>query len=146
MTYRLRKKKIPTGLPATTRSDERAASFLDKAREAGIQMAIGSAAIPFNIAFVLDNLNLRHYFPVVISADDVIISKPDPETFLLCANALNVLPKDCIVFEDAPKGVEAARNAGMKCFVLTTTHTKEEFCKYNNVIGFATDYTALTVK
>jgi beta-phosphoglucomutase family hydrolase len=120
--------------------------FLDDARQAGIAMAIGSAAIPFNIDFVLDNLRLRDYFPVVVSADDVTISKPHPDTFLQCAAALNIAPQDCIVFEDAPKGVESAMNAGMKCFVLTTTHQQHEFLQYDNVIGYANDYTGLYIK
>lgn len=120
-------------------------AFLEQAKIASIKMAIGSAAIPFNINFVLDNLQLRQYFQVVVSADDVTISKPHPETFLQCATALGVEPKDCIVFEDAPKGVESALNAGMKTFVLTTTHPKEDFLQYSNVIGFGADYTSLAV-
>ena len=119
--------------------------FLTAAKAAGIKMGIGSAAIPFNINFVLDNLQLRHYFPVVVSADDVTISKPHPETFLQCAAALNVDPKDCIVFEDTPKGVESALNAGMQTFVLTTTHPKEDFKQYHNVIGFGADYSQLNI-
>ena len=121
-------------------------AFLDEAKNAGISMAIGSAAIPFNIRFVVDNLQLHDYFPVVVSADDVAVSKPDPETFVRCAQLLNVPAADCVVFEDAPKGVESARNAGMRCFVLTTTHPKEDFLQYDNVIGFAADYTALHVE
>lgn len=119
--------------------------FLDKAKAAGIKMAIGSAAIPFNIDFVLDNLQLREYFPVVVSADDVTISKPHPETFLQCAAALGVDPKDCIVFEDAPKGVESAQNAGMQTFVLTTTHPIEDFKQYSNIIGYGKDYAGLSI-
>ena len=45
-------------------------------------MAIGSAAIMFNIDYILDGLNLRSYFSTIVSANDVVISKPDPETFL----------------------------------------------------------------
>ena len=90
-------------------------------------MAIGSAAIPFNIDFVLDHLDIRKYFSAIVSADDVKISKPDPETFLRAADLLNVKPSDCLVFEDAPKGVEAARRAGMNCVVLTTMHNRNEF-------------------
>ena len=119
--------------------------FLDQAKAAGIKMAIGSAAIPFNIDFVLDNLQLRKYFPVVVSADDVFISKPHPETFLQCATALGVAPEDCIVFEDAPKGVESSLNAGMRTFVLTTSHPKEDFAQYSNVIGYGADYMGLFV-
>ena len=103
-------------------------------------MAIGSAAIMFNIDFALDGLDLRKYFPVIISADDVKKSKPDPETYVKCAEALNVEPKDCIVFEDAPKGVESAQNAGMRSVVLTTLHEQHEFDQYKNIVAFGKDY------
>lgn len=114
--------------------------FLERSEQAGIPMAIGSAAITFNIDFILDNLHIRHFFKAIVSADDVTTSKPDPETFLKCAELLNVSPENCIVFEDAPKGVEAAQNAGMDCVVLTTMHEKEEFSQYKNVIDFIEDY------
>ncbi|SEO13131.1 haloacid dehalogenase superfamily, subfamily IA, variant 3 with third motif having DD or ED [Mucilaginibacter gossypiicola] len=115
--------------------------FLEKAYQTGIPMAIGSAAIPFNIDFVLDNLNIRHYFKAIVSADDVVLSKPHPETFLKAAELLGTLPTDCIVFEDVPKGAEAAANAGMKAVVLTTTHQQDEFEALQNVIHFADDFT-----
>lgn len=116
-------------------------AFLQKAERHHIKMAIGSAAIPFNIDFVLDNLSIRHYFKAIVSADDVTVSKPHPETFLKGASILRETPADCVVFEDAPKGVEAALNAGMKCVVLTTMHGEEEFREYSNIIGFVADYT-----
>jgi HAD superfamily hydrolase (TIGR01509 family) len=115
--------------------------FLEQARATGVKMAIGSAAIPFNIDFVVDNLNLRNYFQAVVSADDVAISKPDPEVFLKAAEKINVAPQDCVVFEDAPKGVEAALRAGMDCVVLTTVHGAEEFRQYPNVLWYVKDYT-----
>jgi beta-phosphoglucomutase len=114
--------------------------FLEKAYQQGIPMAIGSAAIPFNIDFVLDNLNIRHYFKAIVSADDVVFSKPHPETFLKAAQLLNVEPTDCLVFEDVPKGVEAAQNAGMNAIVLTTTHQPDEFKDMQNVLHFASDF------
>lgn len=116
------------------------------AKKAGILMAIGSAAIPFNINFVLDNLNLRTYFDAVVSAEDVKHSKPDPETFLKGAQLLGVAAKDCIVFEDAPKGVEAAENAGMRCVVLTTMHSADEFSAYKNIMGFIANYNDPLIK
>jgi len=114
--------------------------FLEQAHSTGVKMAIGSAAIMFNIDFVLDNLNIRHYFDALVSADDVSESKPNPETYLKCAEQLSVSPKDCIVFEDSPKGVESAMNAGMESIVITIMHEKEEFRKYPNVIRFIKDY------
>lgn len=123
--------ELIAGLPA----------FLEKAAAAHIPMAIGSAANAFNIDYVLDNLHIRHYMSAIIGAEQVATSKPDPEVFLQCAAALGVAPANCIVFEDAPKGVEAALNAGMKAVVLTTMHTPEEFAAYDNIITFVTDYT-----
>jgi beta-phosphoglucomutase len=114
--------------------------FLEKAYSKGIPMAIGSAAIPFNIDFVLDNLNIRHYFKAIVSADDVLLSKPHPETYLKAAELLNVTPTDCVVYEDVPKGAEAAANAGMQAVILTTTHEQHEFEKLPNVIHFAHDF------
>ena len=114
--------------------------YLKNAHAAGIKMAIGSAAILYNVDFVLDGLNIRNYFGALVSADDVEKSKPDPETFLKGAAALQVDPQHCTVFEDAPKGVEAALHANMKCVVITTMHTKEEFAAYPNIIGFIEDY------
>jgi beta-phosphoglucomutase family hydrolase len=115
--------------------------FLNEAKKRDIKIAIGSAAIMFNVDFVLDGLHIRHYIDAIVSADDVKHSKPHPETFLKCADGLGIAFEKCIVFEDAPKGVEAAANAGMKCAVLTTMHTKEEFAAFDNIIAFADDFT-----
>lgn len=120
-------------------------AFLDTAHAAGIPMAIGSAAIMYNIDFVLDNLGLRHYFQAIVSADDVKVSKPHPETYLLCARKLKVAATSCIVFEDAPKGVESALNAGMDSIVITTMHEEHEFSQYPNIIKFIKDYKGLSL-
>lgn len=119
-------------------------SFLEKAWDGKIKMAIGSAAITCNIDFVLDNLKIRHYFDAIVSADDVVRSKPDPETFLKAAERLKIAPSNCIVFEDAPKGVECARNAGMKSVVIKTMHPEKDFSMYDNVILFIDDYSSIT--
>lgn len=113
--------------------------FIEKAFRSNIKMAIGSAAIMYNVNFVLDGLQLHNYFDAIVSADDVKISKPDPETFLKCAEQLNVLPADCLVFEDSPKGSEAALRATMDCVAITTMHTAAEFDQ-SNIIRFINDY------
>jgi beta-phosphoglucomutase len=115
-------------------------SLLEEAKKLGIKMAIGSAAIMFNVDFVLDNLNIRHYFDAIISADDVVISKPDGETYLTCAKILGVQPHECIVFEDVPKGIESAVNAGMKAVVITSLHKENEFNSFNNILSFISSY------
>ena len=64
---------------------------------------------------ILNKLNLTNYFDAIIDGTKVSNAKPDPEVFLKGAEALKVLPSECIVFEDAQAGVEAAINAGMYC-------------------------------
>ncbi|SHL57025.1 haloacid dehalogenase superfamily, subfamily IA, variant 3 with third motif having DD or ED/haloacid dehalogenase superfamily, subfamily IA, variant 1 with third motif having Dx(3-4)D or Dx(3-4)E/beta-phosphoglucomutase family hydrolase [Chitinophaga jiangningensis] len=122
--------QLIAGLPA----------FLEKATAQQIPMAIGTAADKFNVDYVLDNLDLRHYFKAIIGAEDVSSSKPNPEVFLKAAEALGVPAANCIVFEDAPKGVEAAANAGMKAVAITSMHTRDEFDQYDNIIAFVDDY------
>lgn len=120
-------------------------NFLKRAHGSGIKLGIGSAAIMFNIDFVLDGLGIRNYFDVLISADDVIRSKPDPETWLTCAQTMQLAPSDCLVFEDSPKGAESALNAGMKCIIITTEYKEEEFRQYKNVIRFIKDFNDIYV-
>ncbi|GHH84823.1 phosphatase [Streptomyces sulfonofaciens] len=60
--------------------------------------------------------------PVLITADDITRGKPDPEPFLVAAARLGVAPADCLVVEDAPAGLQAARAAGMRSIAVTTTH------------------------
>jgi HAD superfamily hydrolase (TIGR01509 family) len=119
------------------------AEFLKQAATQNIKMAIGSAAINENIDFVIDNMNIRHHFEAIVSANNVSMSKPHPETFLKCADQINVHPNDCIVFEDTPKGVECAMNAGMKAIVILGEHTANEFTPYPNVINCISNYTEL---
>ena len=114
--------------------------FLKLAKNNNIKMAIGSAAIMFNIDFVLDGLQIRNYFHTLISADDVQQSKPNPETYLKCAADLDVHPNECLVFEDVPKGVESAANAGMHAVVITSTHEPHEFSSFKNIQDIQKDY------
>ncbi len=114
--------------------------FLEQSKKAGIKMAIGTAAIMYNVDFVIDGLGIRHYFEALVSADQVAQSKPDPETWLTCAQKLGVPAAECLVFEDVPKGVESAQRAGMNCVVITTLHNKEDFTGFHNVAEFINHY------
>jgi HAD superfamily hydrolase (TIGR01509 family) len=119
-------------------------SFLKTAFEKKIKMGIGSAAITANIDFVLDNTGTRNYFDAIVSADDVSISKPHPETFLKCAQQLGFAASECIVFEDTPKGVLSAQSAGMKTVVIKSMHQEIEFADFDNILFFIEDYTHLS--
>jgi beta-phosphoglucomutase len=88
-------------------------SLLEELHRQGIYTALGSASK--NAELILERLQIRDLFDVVIDGTRVSKAKPDPEVFLLGASELGVLPEECIVFEDAVAGVEAARAGGMKC-------------------------------
>ena len=79
-----------------------------------VPMAVASGGIGRVVEATLKNVGLRSLFEVVISADDVANGKPSPDIFLLAAKRLGVAPQDCIVYEDAEPGLEAARRAGMR--------------------------------
>lgn len=88
-----------------------AKEFLEIVRGSGIKTALGS--VSKNSMTILNNLKLIKYFDAVIDGNKVSKAKPDPEVFLLGAREVNIEPKNCVVFEDAQAGIEAAINAGM---------------------------------
>ena len=116
-------------------------AFLQKAKATSIKLAIGTAAPRTNVEYVINGLQLASMFEIVIGAEDVKLSKPDPEVFLSAASGLKVRPENCVVFEDSPKGVEAAKRGGMKAVVITTFHEAEDFAHLDNVLFCVKDYT-----
>ena len=118
---------------------------MTQARDAGVKLAVATSAPPANIVFTLDELDLRRHFDAVVGAADVARGKPHPDVFLKAAEKLGVAPQDCIVFEDAPMGVEAARRAGMKAVVITTTLPAAAFREFDNIVGIVAHYEELDV-
>lgn len=114
--------------------------FVARARAAGVKLAVATSAPPANIVFTLDELDLRRHFDAVVGAADVARGKPHPDVFLKAAEKLGASPADCIVFEDAPLGVEAARRAGMRAVVITSTLPADAFRDFDNVIRIVAHY------
>jgi beta-phosphoglucomutase family hydrolase len=114
--------------------------FVTAADARGVKLAVATSAPPGNIVFTLDELDLRRHFHAVVGAADVKHGKPHPDVFLKAADKLGIDPKDCIVFEDAPMGVEAARRAGMRAVAITTTLPAEAFAEFENVVKVIGDY------
>ncbi len=86
--------------------------FLTALTNGGYKLALGSASK--NSALILERTNLSHFFLEIVDGNKVTKSKPDPEVFIKGAQLLNVPPKQCVVFEDALAGIEAAKAGGMK--------------------------------
>ncbi|HZX25579.1 MAG TPA: HAD family phosphatase [Telluria sp.] len=118
--------------------------LIGQAKERGVKLAVATSAPGANIDFTLDGLDLRRHFDVIVGAADVARGKPEPDGFLLAAQRCGAAPAECIVFEDAPMGVEAARRAGMRCVVLTTTLPAEAFAAFDNVIHIVNEFSELT--
>ena len=90
-----------------------AVEFLKALRTRDVKLALCSASK--NAVMVLEKLGLKEYFDTVVTGADITKTKPDPEVFLIAAERLGVHPRHCLVFEDAPSGVEAAHRAKMRC-------------------------------
>lgn len=78
-----------------------------------LPMAVGTGSSRSNALSALEDLNLSSYFKGVVAAEDTENPKPAPDVFLKCAEIIGIPPKDCLVFEDAPMGIQAAKAAGM---------------------------------
>lgn len=90
--------------------------LLDELKDSGLPMA--SASSSQNAATLLKATGLDHYFDVQIDGNDITRSKPDPEVFLKAAKGLGIKPENCLVFEDASAGIQAAIAGGMSAFAL----------------------------
>lgn len=86
---------------------------------AGWRQAIGTSTPAANLRLILEILDLPGCFGALVTAEDVSRGKPDPEVFLLAAQRLEVEPACCVVFEDAPAGIAAARTGGMATIAVT---------------------------
>jgi HAD superfamily hydrolase (TIGR01509 family) len=113
--------------------------FLRGLQEAGIPMALASAAHQGNIDFTLDALGIRDFFTAVTGSDEVPAGKPDPTVYRRSAEKLGVPPASCMAFEDSFSGIRSALAADMKVVAMATTHTKEELSGFP-LHGILTDY------
>lgn len=103
-----------------------AMAWIRRLHDWGIPQAVVSSAPMENITTILEVLEAEDMFQTLVSGEQVDQGKPDPASFLLASERLDVPPSRCVVVEDAPAGVEAARRAGMPCLALTTTHPADK--------------------
>jgi beta-phosphoglucomutase-like phosphatase (HAD superfamily) len=146
---------------------EGAHAFVEKARGAGLALALCTASTPQNMALAFKRHGIDRWVQTVVSPDDRasvpspgadrpqgraasglspqdnLRGKPHPDIFLEAARRLRVAPGECIVFEDAPLGIEAARRAGMCAVALTTTLPAKAFTGFANVLAIHPDFESL---
>jgi beta-phosphoglucomutase len=95
--------------------------FISELKYSGIKVALGSASR--NTPLILERLGIGKLFDGVADGNIVSKAKPDPEVFITAAKMVGVSPEECIVFEDAVAGIEAALNAGMRCIGIGSEKT-----------------------
>ena len=116
-------------------------AFLKAARAAGFKIGLGTGSPPETIAYIVDHLDLRRYFDVIIGKEDVERGKPHADTFATVARKLGVPPEHCVVFEDAVLGEQAAYKAGMRCVAVASALKAKNFQAPLTVIKDFTGFT-----
>jgi beta-phosphoglucomutase len=122
-----------------------AKDFVQRAKAAGLRLAVCTASTPQNMALAFKRFGIDEWVETVVSPADGLRGKPHPDIFLEAARRLGVAPGDCVVYEDAPLGVEGARRAGMQAVALTTTLPASAFAEFDNLLAIAADFTTLAL-
>ena len=111
-----------------------AAEVLQAGVARGLPMAVCTASPDGNIAVAYERFGIGAQVATTVSPEQGFRGKPHPDLFLEAARRLGLPPERCLVFEDAPLGVEAARRAGMRAVALTTSAPAAAFAGFDNLI------------
>lgn len=122
LTFEKESSKLKSKLFDTLRPKDGVVHLLKSLHEAGIPTGVGTSS-PRNVAIDrLTKAGIWSYFEVCITEEDVKAHKPFPDVYIKTARMMKIQPESCVVIEDAPNGVEAARRSGMKCVAVTTPY------------------------
>ena len=102
-----------------------AAELVRNLKKAGVRLAVGSSGPLLNIQIMLRGMGVLELFEQIVSSEDVTRGKPDPQVFALACERLELPPQRCVVIEDAPAGVAAARAAGARVVAVRMHHSRE---------------------
>ncbi len=119
-----------------------AVSLVRDLHRADVGLAVGSSGPLANIQLVLTAMDVTDCISVIVSGDDVTRGKPDPQVFTLSAGRLGIVPSRCVVVEDAPVGVEAARSAGTRTVAVLLHHPSQAFPQVDLIVEKLADLTA----
>ncbi len=104
-------------------------NFLAQIKERGLQIGLVTGSLVSEVEFVLEKAGIADYFQVIVGGDEVKLSKPQPDGYLLAVERFNQLdfnlqlqPSDCLVIEDTPAGIEAGKQAGMQVVGIANTY------------------------
>jgi len=108
-------------------------NLINKIKKMGIKVAAISSSK--NCIYILKSAQIDTLFDVIITGNDIKKGKPDPEIFLLASERMNLFPKECVVFEDAVLGVQAAKTGGFKCVGIDRYNAPERLKKADLVVS-----------
>jgi len=111
-----------------------AVKLIRSLKEHGFGVALATSAPIENIQLVMRGLGIEDSFQAIVSGREVKEGKPSPQGFLLAAKKLGVEPGNCIVIEDAPAGITAAKRAGMHCLAVTNTHPRSSLIEADLIV------------
>lgn len=112
-------------------------------RTRGLPVALATSSPAENVPYTLGQIGLLEAFPHVVRSDEVPHGKPAPDVFVAAVERLGLVPADCLAFEDAPMGVEAALAAGLTCVAVTTSFEADTFVAHGHAPDFSVpDYEA----
>ena len=114
-------------------------AFAARAAAAGLGIGVGTAGDRHNIAFAMQHLAMNPPPQAIVGGDEGLPGKPEPAIFLEAARRLGIAPEHCVVFEDAPFGIEAARRAGMAAVAVCSSHSAQELAGHH-VLAAIEDY------
>lgn len=113
-----------SGLPGHVRAMPGLHELLAELPVRGLRRAVATSGVRRYVEIVMRELGLENTFDALVVSQDVSRGKPAPDVYLLAAQRLNVLPAQCLVLEDAPNGIAAAKAAGMKCIAIPNDDTR----------------------
>jgi beta-phosphoglucomutase len=114
--------------------DQNLIELLDQLKTKNVEMGVGTSSQKYRAEAILDILKIKNYFNTLVTANDIAEHKPSPQIFLEVAKRLEIGPQRCIVIEDAPNGIEAARKAGMTSIGYLTQYNDRKQLKDANLI------------
>lgn len=109
-------------------------NLLLQSRKQNIKCAVATSSLRWRAEKILDLLNIKEFFTVLVTADDIKNHKPAPDIFLEAARQLKIKPEECVVIEDAGNGIDAAKNANMKAIGLVTKYHPAHELKHADLV------------
>lgn len=107
---------------------------IEHCRSLPLKLALATSSRREKMNMMMEMMGFLKFFDAIVTGEEVFHGKPAPDIFLKAADRLGISPEDCLVFEDTISGIRSAKNAGMQCIAICSTHKKDELQEADRVI------------